>query len=272
MLVQLQCLIKACDELDLSYRFYDNNHNVISVKTAKGDVWFANSAVGINSDTDNNIAVDKFFTYSLLKTVVNMPKTSCFVDPFIREKYSQYAQFKCYAAIADEIMQSHILPCIIKPTRGTHGVNVFACSTKEEVLNAVTAVLDPRSKDYDYTVLAQEYIKPHKEYRIVMVRGKILFIYEKDLTNAVFKGNLSPLHWEDAKAVLVKDKLIISNFQKVVDKLYAQFPIAFAGLDIIIDNSDKKYLLEVNSRPGFKLFIDDNGDREIVDMYKNILI
>ncbi|OGK16819.1 hypothetical protein A2690_03515 [Candidatus Roizmanbacteria bacterium RIFCSPHIGHO2_01_FULL_39_12b] len=271
MLIQLSCLIKACDRLGFVYAFFDDNQNGIIVDTPKGKLWFVNSAVSINLDTDNNIAQDKYFTYKLLSKDVRMPFSTCYVDPFIREQYSEYITLTDYSLITKEITRSHKFPCIVKSTRQTHGINVLLCQSRQEVTRAVKMIFNPKSKDYDYTVLAQEYIKPHHEFRLVALDGKIQFMYEKDTTDAQFNGNISPLHWENARAKLVDDRTIISDFQKFVDPIFKTFPIRFAGLDVIVDENNQKYLIEVNSRPGFANFMRDNGEDEVIKLYENVL-
>ena len=271
MLIQLKSLIKACDRIKLSYTFFDDNQNCIIVHAKQGKIWFVNFAVSINTDADNNIAQDKYFTYKLLIDSVKQPNTTCYVDPFISDQYSEYIKERNYDAITDEIVKHHSLPCIVKQTRGTHGINVFICATRSDIQMAVSTILNQKSKDYDYTVLAQEYITPLDEFRLVVLYGKIQFVYKKDTSNATYNGNVSPLHWEDARAALIDDQALIKRCQSFVDSIYKIFPIAFTGIDLIVDAQDEIYLIEVNSRPGLGFFIRDNGDEKVVNVYEEIL-
>ncbi len=43
------------------------------------------------------------------------------------------------------------------------------------------------------------------------------------------------------------------------------------GLDIIIDDQDKMWLVELNSQPVYRKFIEENNKQIVVDMFKRIL-
>lgn len=45
----------------------------------------------------------------------------------------------------------------------------------------------------------------------------------------------------------------------------------YAGLDLIRDDQEQWWLLEVNSSPGFAIFVRHNGPEKVVELYKNVL-
>ena len=155
--------------------------------------------------------------------------------------------------------------------KGSHGDNVFLCKTAEEVDHAINKIFDSNSKFYDYIALAQEYLPIQKEYRVIIFREKIIFAYEKNIEEAQFVGNLSPLHWENSRAILVKDEGLINEFKNFISPIFTQLDLIFGGLDIVIDKDNQMWLIELNSKPGFEYFVACNGYDEVVKMYEILL-
>src|SRR6185369_17963468 len=91
---------------------------------------------------------------------------------------------------------------------------------EEEVAAAVQAIFEKNPQGYDHVVLAQEYSSGVKEYRAVVFEKNVVLLYEKDVTGARFTGNLSPLHWEESKAVLIKDQHLIRGIQAFIAPVY----------------------------------------------------
>ena len=161
---------------------------------------------------------------------------------------------------------------IVKMNSGSHGTHVFLCKTKEEVETAIAAIFQKNSSDYDYIALAEDYIESSAEYRVICFDGQVVLAYLKDNSNAVFTGNLSPLHWEGAKAVLISDTTLVATLTRFLAPSFKAFPIHFGGFDVIEDKQGNLHLLEVNSRPDFSIFIRGNGDEPVTLMYEKILV
>jgi len=87
-----------------------------------------------------------------------------------------------------------------------------------------------------------------------------------------FVGNLSPLHWENSKSVLIDDKNFLTKMSAFIKPVFSKIDLKYAGLDIIEDKLGKLWLIEINSQPGFTYFIRDNSDKEIIKMYRKILL
>ncbi len=271
MLINIQCLVQVCKRLNIDFRFIDNNHNVIQISTGNNLYYFANWTTPYNKESEAYIFQDKEFTYQLLKDKIRMPRTLGFLDPDIEEKRKEYLTASSCEKIVDEIQKNFGLPVIIKKNKGAGGLGVFKCNNKDECLIAVKHVFDKTSKDYDYVVLGQEYIPVVKEYRVVVFKCDIIFSYLKSVENARFAGNLSPLHWEGSKAVLVEDTTSLESFNVFLKPVFSELPIGYAGFDIAEDSTGKLWLLEINSKPAFDFYVRDNGTDKLLLLYEKML-
>ncbi|MGK7924238.1 MAG: RimK family alpha-L-glutamate ligase, partial [Spirulina sp.] len=235
------------------------------------DYYFVNYTVPIISQAIAKILIDKEYTYQILKDCVNSPKTLAFLSPFCDEKYKHYLQFDTIDKIAEEIQAHFSLPAIVKRNRGTSGNNVFLCQDRAEIINSLKTIFDIHSKDSDYVALGQEYINIEREYRAIFLDQKLILLYEKDNKNAKFSGNLSPLHWEGAKAKHINDRHLIAEIQKFIDPVFTHLEIEYGGFDIVRDRSDRLWLIEINSHPNYNIFIRDNSEEIIIELFSKIL-
>ena len=268
----LQCLATACDNLNIPYRYLDRHHNFIEVKPAGSlSLFFANAATPFNSDVVNRICADKEFTYLLLNEVIAMPATLGFFNPDSLDIYELYRNVKSRTEIIETIQQNFSWPLIMKRNAGQQGNNVFLCPTEKDLHRALKKIYNPKSQQYDYVALAQEYIKPKAEYRLIFFREKLLLAYEKSIAGATFNGNLSPLHWDQAQAIPIEDQAQLAALADFAQPIFAPLPVTFAGLDVIEDEQGKLWLIEINTRPGFKFFIHSNGEQPLIEMYEKIL-
>jgi glutathione synthase/RimK-type ligase-like ATP-grasp enzyme len=267
----MKCLRAACERLGISYSIHDDHGNFLRIDSGVPK-YFVNYGTPFNDDAISKICKDKEFTYRLLKDAVRMPVTKAYFDPqFGRKEYEKYVREESVQIITDDILKSFALPMIVKMNAGTRGTNVFLCHDEAQVANAVREIYRKDSSDYDYMALAQDYVRIKKEYRVVVFKQEIVLVYEKDFSGARFVGNLSPLHQENAKAVLVTDDSLIRALSEFIQPIFGLLDVEFAGLDILLDEDDQFVLLELNSKPGFSYFVRDNGEEPLVKMYERVL-
>jgi hypothetical protein len=271
MVINIECLVSACTRLNLQYQFSDANKNVVTVTINGQKYLFANAATPFNTDSQANVFADKGFTHDLLSHLNIIPKTVGYPDPATDLQYQSYVEHKNMGKISDNILNNFSLPVIIKKNRGYKGVNVFSCDSKDEIQKSLEIIFNKDSRDYDYLALAQDKINIKQEFRAIVFGGVLLLTYLKDNSKAKFIGNLSPLHWDGAKTVVVSNDNTLGQITKLVYTVNSRLPIGFAGLDLAIDQNGKLWLIEINSRPGFDLFVRDNGKDKIVAMYESIL-
>jgi len=270
-LANTRCVHLACERLNIKHRFYDDNDNFVVVYLDK-PYFFANCSTPFNNDGMHKISKDKEFSYRLLNEHIAMPKTAGFFDPNpMSDENKIYANQSDANEITKDIIREFPLPVVVKMNSGSQGKNVFLCNSEAEVKEALKKIYDKNSPLYDYVAIAQDYIRIKREYRVVVFEREILLVYEKDISNARFSGNLSPLHYENAKAVYVDDKTLISKIADFIKPMFNVFDVQFAGLDVVLDESGKFWLIETNVHPGFSYFVKDNGEAKLVDMYEKIL-
>ena len=63
---------------------------------------------------------------------------------------------------------------------------------------------------------------------------------------AVFKDNLSPLHWEGAKAKIVTSHDEIEKLKSFCAPIFDKLMIPFCGLDVVKNKAGEYWLIEAN--------------------------
>ena len=271
MLTNIEILLAACEELNIPYEILHPSQNLIRLKQGGEEYYFVNYMTPFNSASLAEIFKDKEYTYQLLNGKINTPRTLGFVSPHCEEKYKKYLSFRDIESIVLEVNKKFAFPVILKRNRGAGGNNVFLCKTREQIKEAIEIIFNVNSKDYDYVALAQEYIEIAHEYRAVFCKEKLVLLYEKDKSQAEFAGNLSPLHWEGAKAKHIINPNLMSEIEDFVKPVFAEMAINYAGFDIALDKKGQYWLIEINSTPNYDIFMRDNDRKIVVTMFKGVL-
>lgn len=271
MLTNIKMLIKACQKLSIDYEILHPNQNVVKVKFGDREYYFTNYSTPLTPQSVAEIFKDKQYFYQIFQDVVKMPRTISFISPYCDEKYLEYLEFPSIDKIIAEIEKNFALPVIIKRNRGSGGNNVFKCENLPEIRKALDHIFNVNSKNYDYVALVQETINIVKEYRSVCLNQEQIVLYEKDISQAVFTGNLSPLHWEGAIAKQVNDAQVIQAIEQFIKPIFQKMAIAYVGLDVALDDQGNYWLIEANSHPNFDIFIRDNGEEAIVQLFQKVL-
>ena len=271
MLTNIEILLAACQELNIPYEILHPSQNLIRIKHRGENYYFVNYMMPFNSASIAQIFKDKEYSYQLLNGKINTPRTLGFVSPHCEDKYKKYLTFPDIESILLEVNKNFGLPVILKKNRGAGGNNVFLCETTEQIKEALEIIFNVNSKDYDYVALAQEYIEIAQEYRAVFCKDKLVLLYEKDKSQAKFAGNLSPLHWEGAKAIHIINPNLMSEIEDFVKPVFAEMAINYAGFDIALDKKGQYWLIEINSTPNYDIFMRDNDRQIVVTMFKGIL-
>jgi glutathione synthase/RimK-type ligase-like ATP-grasp enzyme len=266
-----RCAAKAADAMHLPWRVIDDFGNIVEITINRKRYYFVHARTPFNTESISSICFNKYFTYQLLKHELPMPLTKSYVDPKAVGENARYRSFKTQDEIVKDIWKTfERKPVIVKMNTGAQGMNVFLCKTQAEVRKAVKAIFNKRHKKYDFSLLAQECLDIKREFRAIVFKGKVLMVYEK-VTSKKTK-NLSPLHNDDGKAVIVEDKEIIKKIKAIVTgspRLKNRF--AWNGLDIAYDGKDRWSVIELNAHPGFTYFVKDNSDEPLVKVYKKTL-
>lgn len=249
MQIQLEntrCLLKASLDLGLSCQTFDESKNLIIIKTPKGDLLFSNHHNPFNFQSFSAVCRDKDFTYRILKNKVSMPEHFSIVDKNYFDKNLKAE----YSNEIEEIISKLDLPVVVKPNSLSKSTNVSLCNSKEEILRAILNIFSD-NKNYDYVALLESPIRGKDEFRVVVFKNEIVLVYSRD-------------EW-------VKDESLIKKIRDFIKPICGVFDLGFVGMDIILDNEGKFWLLEINTAIGFDHFIKKYGEEPIVDLYKNIL-
>jgi len=268
----IKCLVKAGEGLGFSIKYFDKYGNLVLLQKNNLKLWFANYSTPFNTQSHALLARDKSFSHLVLEGAIKTPKFKFYFDPkHPKNKFDVYKVFSNLDKIVEDVEGNFSLPVVVKKNRGEQGKNVFLCQDREEIKKAIEVIFDYKEKYYDYICLVEEYIPISKEYRVVCFDGEILLCYLKDNSGGEFVGNLSPLHFKNAKAVLIEGGELISKLQEFIGPIFKTLPIKFTGLDIIETKDGEFCLLEVNSQPMFKIAGKSFGEESIVEMYQKIL-
>lgn len=284
MLSQLKCLQIACQNLNILVEALDKNGNFLVISPNKNTelvsqiskpfpkFYFVNSQTPFNSQDSVVICKDKFFCYQTLENKIKQPKTLSFLDPFCANNYREYLECENFEEIANFIQKELSFPLIIKPNSGSLGINVQKVENPNELQKAIEKIFDTKSRDYDYVMIAQEYIQIKEEFRVITVGGIVELIYQKDISGAEFVGNLSPLHWQGFATKIIENLEFKSKIQEFVKPIFTNLPRLFwAGFDIAIDKNGEIFLIEINTNPGFGLFLSTQEDFHIINLYQKAL-
>lgn len=270
--VNTSCLKQALTELQLPYQIVGASQVMVAVPGREQPLLFIANITPFNNEVVVKIAHDKSFTHDLLANVVPMPRTQTYMDPQAEEMFQPYVRFHTQVEIVADIEQHFSYPLVIKKNSGSRGELVTVVPDKAGLAAAVAAVFNQQSRHYDYLLLAQERLAIEREWRVVVWQQKIAFWYEKDISQATFAGNLSPLHWSQARAVLKQDAQQEAAFYQLLTLLFAQLDVVYGGLDIAQTKDGRLYLLEINTQPGYTMFVRDNGPAAVVALYKQMLL
>jgi glutathione synthase/RimK-type ligase-like ATP-grasp enzyme len=272
MLTNIKMLLEACQKLSIEFEILHPNQNLVKVKLSDREYYFTNYSTPLIPQSVAEIFKDKQYFYQVFRDVVKMPLTVSFISPYCDQKYKEYLRYSTTDDIIAEIENSFELPVIVKRNRGSGGNNVFKCFDLLQIRNALDCIFNVNSKNYDYVALVQEPINIVKEYRSVCLNQEQIVVYDKDISQAEFTGNLSPLHWEGAIAKQVSDEQTIASINKFIQPIFRKMSIPYVGLDIALDDHQNYWLIEANSHPNFDIFIRDNGEDVIVGLFEKILI
>lgn len=262
-------LAQALQESNIRYSHVDADEVVFAIQLGGRQHFVVNNILGLNSESDVKICSDKAYTYDLLNDVVAMPHTKKYLDP--EGPYASYAEFENLDDIRADIVENFEFPLIIKRNSGSLGSQVFWCENISAVEKAARSIFNRNSHSYDHVLLAQQGVAIATEWRVLMLRGQLQFMYQKDVSQAKFNGNLSPLHWEDSKAILDTDMATQKEIQTFLDPVFSKWQLPYGGFDVVRDTVGKLWLIEVNSHPAFSIFLRDNDAAPLKEMYAKIL-
>lgn len=268
-----KCLVQACHNKNITYEILDAAQYVVRVKLNEQWQYFRGATTPFNDQAVAGLCKDKDHTYHILKDVVNTPKTISFVDFNTDEKYQCYVTHKNAEMIIKEVEAHFHYPVVIKKNQGSLGRNVFLCQNKEEIKTAITTIFDRNNKDYDYVLLAQEFIPTATEYRAVFYRQKLLLVYERYGEKSGDNKDFNCRYWETDKsqARYVDSPNLHQKINDFIQPIFDIISVNYVGFDLIIDEEGNLHFIEMNASPLYNHFIEDNGETHVTQIFEHIL-
>lgn len=264
------CFIQACHQLGYPYHILHSGNNTLKIILPHKDTYIINGHGEWLSDHHREICLDKDIQINIIGSHL-FPKTLSACDPYLSSMYQSYASQTSYTEIIQTWEKTFSYPFIIKPNRGAQGINVQIIHNQEQALQAITNIFYQDQRYYDYIALGQEYLNIKKEYRVICLDGTIEMILEKDVSQAQYTGNISPLHWTGATVIWKTDVVLYDIMEKIVSEVFSSLHLTFGGLDIVQTQDNQFYLLEINAHPGFRLFRKVYGDKPLISLYTKLL-
>lgn len=257
----------------LDYRVYHSTQNMVEVKldANSAPLLFSAWTTPFNSESQARLCSDKDYFFQRFQNVIAMPKTKAFCSPDIRDKFKKYVSHQSLTPMLDQIDDEFSYPLIVKRNRGAWGNQVYQADNRNEAQIALSHIFDVNRRDFDYIALAQTKLNIAQEFRLIYVKASLQFVYLKDNSQATFSGNLSPLHWSGAKAVVINEPELLKRLDQFCQPLIAELGVGFSGLDVVITDNDEVYLIEANTSPGFDQIVKDGGEAAVIATYCNLL-
>lgn len=271
MNANLRALTAACERLGVSWRAPHPSQNLVVVTCGGAEHLFVNWTTPLNPQSAARLCTDKDFAHALLAPLAPMPETLAILDPDVRPEFAAYRACETIDEALALLRARFAYPVIIKKNQGSQGRHVFLARDDAEARDALTRIFDRQHADYDYVALIQRHIPIVVEYRAVFLDGALRLLYAKDTSEARFTGNLSPLHWEDARAVLVDDPDLSARITALARPALHASTMRYAGLDIAQDPDGKLWIIELNGSPSFGIFIAHHGPERVIALYEAIL-
>ena len=271
MIANLRALIKACENTGVDYKCTHSSQRLVEVWINRRCHLFISCITPLNYQSLGRCFLDKDYFYTVFRDAIQMPRSQAFLNPDGEPRYAPYVKQKNLAEILDAIEAYFGYPAIVKRNSGQGGENVFQVNHRSEAKAALQAIFDPDNQRSDRIALAQEYLHIATEYRVIYLNGSLSFAYEKNIDRAECVGNLSPLHWAGAKAIVVEDETLLSQIERFCQPLFEKTKISFCGLDVAVDRERKWWLIEANSCPNFAKVIADGGEYKVIEMYEQML-
>lgn len=269
METHIKCLTQACNNQQIKYQYLDAEKNFIRVALGDG-LLFQQNRTPFNTEVIASICKDKEHTYQLLHKQIAMPKTIGFLDFNTHDQYQQYVNYPSQQAVINKIEQEFNYPLVIKRNNGALGINVFLCHDREMTATALGEIFNRMNYSYDYIALAQEYIQPAQEFRVVFFRGELLLCYQRVSENKAFGAR----YWDTNKghALPIDNQEELSRLTQFAQPALKLPGLNYVGLDIIKNTEGEYHLLEMNSGPKYNHYVQSCGEKAIIELYEKMLL
>lgn len=130
---------------------------------------------------------------------------------------------------------------ILKMNRGNQGIGVNFLESKKSLQSVLETFLAMK----DQRFLIQPFIAHKKEWRIFIIKGKVMACIEKTISKEDFRGNAKRSSGKILKRLPVE-------LEKIATDAFIASGLDYAGIDLLCSDKGEILLLEINPIPGFE--------------------
>lgn len=141
-------------------------------------------------------------------------------------------------------------PLVLRPRTHAQGRNLFVVNGLEDLLN----VVNNNSRVFSGGWYASELINKVAEYRVYVVSGRVATVARKTpddpsavAWNVAQGGRFDVVNWGDWPMEVCR--VAVEAFKHVPD-------LDFSGVDVMVDENGRAYVIEMNSAPSLPLLSD----------------
>lgn len=132
-------------------------------------------------------------------------------------------------------------PCVVKTLTGSKGVGVFIVDTVEGMKSSLQALWKISGGETE--ILFQEFIMASYDIRVHVLGGKVLTAMKRFKIKKDFRSNFSL----GGKIDTIK---LTEEQEKIAILAAKSVGAVWAGVDLMVSNDNKTYVIEINSSPG----------------------
>jgi glutathione synthase/RimK-type ligase-like ATP-grasp enzyme len=191
------------------------------------------------------------------------PKTISYIDPGSRSHFSSFVTHTSIEEIGADIAKQLSFPVIIKRNSGTQGQHVYLCTDLAQIHRSLKRIYSKRQITYDHVALAQEFVEPTREYRLVVFESRLQFAYVKPHHRKKFGGKIL--------AALVKDEDRLGRMRDLILRLSEYHPLVYAGIDVVEMSDGSFKVIEINGSPTYSSFVKACGKDRVIELFVKII-
>jgi len=231
----LKIVEEICYEEAINISYYANNWYLILEKNGRTQtIW--GYRFDANGGAELMMANDKYITHEFLeKHSIRTPHCIFFMTP------DKCARFEIpYFNTRENFLEPLSLPVVVRQNRGGHSGNNI--SLHYDFKSAQTSIKELHTKELDAVI--SSFIPNAREFRCIIFDKKIYIHYEKIRQNTDqddgFKHNLS-------RGALVHEIPLPASIADLTDQAMAIIPLRMYSLDVLLDENNTAWILEINS-------------------------
>jgi len=223
-------LSEITKELDITHTTYSDNW-IHELSKGGRHVYIVALRFPLNMESSAALARDKTASYSLLRqhNVPVVPHTLISLPV----KYVEGS----YLSVVSKAESEYGYPMVVKPNNGLGGKDVMLASNRDELIMGIEHIHKSES------ACISPFVSSEVEYRVVVLKGKVLIIIGKKPLPPEWRHNMS----YGALPILDIAEPLRQQLSDIACRAAQVMDLAMAAVDIFCDTNGILRILEVNS-------------------------